>query len=237
MLNYHPTIELLTDYASGSLALPYALCIATHLEQCKECREQVKKLEQVGSFLFDEINQTDHPSDNMDSLKEELFKRLNTQSNASTDTLLNKTAVHKDDHTELGYKVPNSLQQFVSEGYDSLNWIRISPSFQIAILSNEDNGTQVALTRIKAGSHIPTHTHTGDEFTLVLEGSFSDEKGVYKKGDFIQLDENDKHKPVVTRDAECICLTVVEAPIQFTGLVTRLLNPILRKVHPYRFAN
>ncbi|MCZ2721302.1 ChrR family anti-sigma-E factor [Marinomonas sp. 15G1-11] len=229
MLNYHPTIELLTDYTAGSLALSYSLCIATHLEQCKECRAQVKKLEHVGSVLFDEIDPLEASSNNMDDLKQAFFNRLEEQ-NKMSDTMTALNTVNSHD----GYRVPRSLQQFVPEGYDALNWVRISPSFQTAILANEENGTQIALTRVKAGSNIPTHTHTGDEFTLVLEGSFSDQSGVYKRGDFVQLNQQHTHKPVVTRDAECICLTIVDAPIQFTGLLTRLLNPILRKVHPYR---
>lgn len=231
MLNYHPTIELLTDYAAGSLALSYSLCIATHLEQCKECRTQIKKLEQVGSVLFDEIEPLEKPSSNMNELKEALFARLDEQNHATEKANIAK---QKADEDQGRYNVPKSLQQFVPDGYDALNWIRISPSFQTAILSNEENGTQIALTRVKAGSNIPTHKHTGDEFTLVLEGSFSDQSGVYKRGDFVQLNEQDTHKPVVTRDAECICLTIVDAPIQFTGFLTRLLNPVLRKVHPYR---
>ncbi len=234
MLNYHPKIELLTDYASGSLSLAHSLCVATHLEHCKECRAQIKKLEQVGGFLFDEIDQTEQPSTTMNTLKEDLFKRLNQPKNeASHSEVAADKLSYNNAVTESKYSIPKSLQQFISEGYDALNWVRVSPSFQTAILSNEENGTQVALTRIKAGNHIPEHAHTGDEFTLVLEGSFSDEEGVYKKGDFIQLGEHNTHKPVVTRDAECICLTVVDAPIQFTGVFTRLFNPILRKIHPY----
>ncbi|WP_191602209.1 ChrR family anti-sigma-E factor [Marinomonas algicola] len=232
MLNYHPTIELLTDYAAGSLALSYSLCIATHLEQCQECRKQIKKLEQVGSVLFDEIEPLEKTSSNIDELKLALFARLDAQ-NQATEKANASAQKHTAEDPE-GYNVPRSLRQFVPDGYDALNWIRISPSFQTAILSNEENGTQIALTRVKAGSHIPTHKHTGDEFTLVLEGSFSDQSGIYKRGDFVQLNEQDTHQPVVTRDAECICLTVVDAPIQFTGFLTRLLNPVLRKVHPYR---
>ena len=116
---------------------------------------------------------------------------------------------------------------------DSLEWVRVSPSIKIATLCRDKDGSQVALSRVQPGGKMPHHAHTGDELTLVLEGSFSDVDGIYRKGDFILRNSGDRHKPVVTKDAECICLMVLDAPIQFTGFFTRWLNPILRHNHAF----
>ena len=228
MINYHPSIEILTDYAAGSLPLVHSLCVSTHLERCPECQQQIRKLEMLGSHLFD---QAKTESRQLSNLKDSFFKNLGEQPvQKSVDNQPTQEASHSqwDD-----YNIPSSLRQFITKGYDDLTWLRLSPSFKIATLYNEEGGAQIALTRVKAGAHMPTHTHTGDEITLVLEGAFSDESGVYRQGDFIHRDASHKHKPIVTKDAECICLTVLDAPIEFTGWFTRFLNPIIRRYHPY----
>ncbi|NLQ18854.1 anti-sigma factor [Marinomonas sp. M1K-6] len=228
MTHYHPSIEILTDYAAGSLPLAHSLCVSTHLEHCPECQQQIRKLEMLGSHLFDQAQTENRPLSN---LKDSFFKNLAQQPAQES---VKSTQQDKDKDTQWDdYAIPRSLRQFISKSYDELSWMRLSPSFKIATLYNEEGGAQVALTRVKAGAHMPTHTHTGDEITLVLEGAFSDDSGVYRQGDFICRDASHKHKPMVTEDAECICLTVLDAPIEFTGWFTRLLNPIIRRYHPH----
>jgi len=231
MLNYHPSIELLTDFSAGSLSLAHALIMATHLEHCPECRRQVQKLELIGSQLFEHQNLANVPNDNIEQLKQSLLSKISEQNTSVARQSPPPKATATSNITSL-YGVPKSLRQFIPESYESLHWIRLSPSFRTAILCNE-NGSQVAFTRIRAGSYMPSHAHTGDEITLVLEGSFSDETGIYRRGDFIYRNHNHKHKPRVTTAAECICLTVLDAPIQFTGFFTRWLNPVLRRIHPH----
>lgn len=231
MINYHPSIEILTDYAAGSLPLAHSLCVSTHLEHCNECQQQIRKLETLGAHLFDQGHTEPRQLSN---LKDSFFKRLTEEpEDLLESSQANKKPVNEDVMQWDDYKIPNSLRQFITKGYNELNWMRLSPSFKIATLYNEEGGAQVALTRIKAGAHMPVHTHTGDEITLVLQGAFSDESGVYRKGDFINRDASHKHQPIVTKDAECICLTVLDAPIEFTGWFARLLNPLIRRYHPH----
>lgn len=228
MIHYHPSIETLTDYAAGSLPLAHSLCVSTHVEYCQECQQQIRKLEMLGSHLFD---QASTQSRQITPLKDRFFKQLEEHTIEESD--VEKHAQEPNSNHWSDYNIPSSLRQFITKSYDDLTWLRLSPSFKIATLYNEDGGAQISLTRVKAGAHMPTHTHTGNEITLVLEGAFSDESGVYRQGDFINRDASHKHKPIVTKDAECICLTVLDAPIEFTGWFARLLNPIIRRYHPY----
>ena len=228
MIHYHPSIETLTDYAAGSLPLAHSLCVSTHVEHCQECQQQIRKLEMLGSHLFD---QAGTHSRQLNHLKDRFFKQLEEHTLEEND--IEKHAQEPNSNHWGDYNIPSSLRQFITKSYDDLTWLRLSPSFKIATLYNEEGGAQIALTRVKAGAHMPTHTHTGNEITLVLEGAFSDESGVYRQGDFINRDASHKHKPIVTKDAECICLTVLDAPIEFTGWFARLLNPIIRRYHPY----
>lgn len=230
MINYHPSIEILTDYAAGSLPLAHSLCVSTHLEHCSECQKQTRKLETLGSQLFENTAVEDR---RLSDLKDRFFGTLVEHSERKVPEVSHTQNKIISQNAWDDYNIPRSLRQFIAKNYDDLTWTRLSPSFKIATLYNEEGGAQVALTRVKAGAHIPTHTHTGDEITLVLEGAFSDESGVYRRGDFINRDASHKHQPIVTKDAECICLTVLDAPIEFTGWFARLLNPVVRRYHPY----
>ena len=159
------------------------------------------------------------PEPASDALKNKLFDQLDS---LSEDDIESPTA-------DPASPVPRCLQQFVRNGYDDLPWRRVSLDIQSAELCRDSNGARVELLKIRPGGSANTHTHLGDEFTVVLEGSFSDESGVYREGDFLQRSPHDQHTPVATLDRECICLAVTEGPIQFTGAFSRMLNPLLRR--------
>jgi putative transcriptional regulator len=72
------------------------------------------------------------------------------------------------------------------------------------------------------------HTHRGNEYTLVLDGSFSDKAGDYHQGDFILADTQTIHQPKAANDGDCICFAVTDAPLKMTGFFGRLLNPFLK---------
>ena len=53
MATFHPQVELLTEYASGSLSVAQAACVAAHLNYCEECGHSVTQLQNVGAALFE----------------------------------------------------------------------------------------------------------------------------------------------------------------------------------------
>jgi putative transcriptional regulator len=213
--NHHPFDELLTAYSAGSLPLSQALCISAHLEHCQGCTQTLQRLDQVGS----ELMQQQKPSRASDELKNKLLGMLDSLPEDIAD----------DEPRKLDSRVPRCLRQFVEHSYDDLNWNRVSADIHSVELCRDSNGARVELLKIKPGGSATTHTHMGDEYTVILEGSFSDESGLYGRGDFMVRNQNDKHTPVATQDRECICLAVTEGPIQFTGFMHRLLNPFIRR--------
>jgi putative transcriptional regulator len=44
----------------------------------------------------------------------------------------------------------------------------------------------------------------------------------------MQRGPGDRHLPLAAQNEECICLTVQQAPVLFTGWLWRWLNPLLR---------
>lgn len=212
----HPNEELLASYSAGSLPLSQALCISTHLEHCPECMRKLHRLNRVGSELMQQLQ----PAPGSDELKQRLF--------ASLDTLADAPAGNGGESVA-DSSVPRCLRQFVRNGYKDLPWRSVSAHIKSVELCRDSNGARVELLKIRPGGAAINHTHLGDEYTVVLEGSFSDQDGLYEEGDFVLREKNEQHRPVATQDRECICLAVTEGPIQFTGLLSRLLNPIIRR--------
>jgi putative transcriptional regulator len=222
MILHHPSTEMLAEYASGALPMSHNLCVATHLEHCPTCQHEYARLNQVGAALFDSLAaDSGTPNPDEQALKDRIFQQL--------DSVAPVAVSAKPASTQNG--IPKALRQWIPENYDQLSWFRLTPAFRLVTLLKDRDGAQIALSRVKPGGRMGHHRHTGTELTVVLKGAFSDDSGLYKKGDFVVRDARHRHRPVVTRDAECICLMVTAAPIQFTGRLTRWLNPLLRWQH------
>jgi putative transcriptional regulator len=211
----HPQDELLAAYSAASLPLSQALCISTHLERCPDCGRKLQRLNRVGSELMQQLK----PAPASDELKNRLLGRLDSLSEESSE----------ESHPLPESTVPRCLQQFVRGSYNDLPWRRVSADIHSVELCRDNNGAKVELLKIKPGGSAVTHTHLGDEYTVILEGSFSDEAGLYGEGDFLLRGKHDKHTPVASLHRECLCLAVTEGPIQFTGFFSRLMNPFIRR--------
>lgn len=83
------------------------------------------------------------------------------------------------------------------------------------------------LIRAKPGMVLPEHTHTGNEYTLVLKGSLHDAADEYHVGDLIVADASLAHEPAAGSGEECICLAVVDGRLRMKSLVGRLVQPLL----------
>ena len=84
----------------------------------------------------------------------------------------------------------------------------------------------VSLLYIDKGTEVPNHTHLGLEMTLVLAGKIVDESGEYGVGDLLINSPDDTHTPRTLADEDCLCLSVLSAPLKFNKGLTRLLNPL-----------
>jgi putative transcriptional regulator len=89
-------------------------------------------------------------------------------------------------------------------------------------------GATARLLYIPAGQAVPDHGHRGTELTLVLQGAFSDASDRFGPGDLEIATEAMEHTPVAEGGMDCICLAATDAPLRFTGLVPRLLQPLFR---------
>ena len=81
---------------------------------------------------------------------------------------------------------------------------------------------------IPAGVAVPNHGHNGTELTLVLRGAYADETDRFQRGDVEIANEDMQHTPIADELEDCICLAVTDAPLKFSGLLPRLIQPLLR---------
>jgi len=212
----HPDANLLVEYSSGSLSPALAVSVSTHLHYCTRCQAQVSTLNEIGGEFLNGVVPEQISGDCLSSVMSRL------------------EALDNDDREEikmtLATELPvSSLPPLVSKlmPVGGAKWRRLSPSVKVARLPVGERRFELALHQIKAGGKTPTHDHSGQEITVVLQGSFSDDEGVYHEGDFIIREPGYVHAPVATANCSCVCLSVLEAPIQMVGTFKRILNPFL----------
>ncbi|MFT6898372.1 MAG: putative transcriptional regulator, partial [Paraglaciecola sp.] len=104
------------------------------------------------------------------------------------------------------------------------NWSRLAGKLWHAPVDIGGMG-QASFIYMEKGGRVPEHTHRGNEFTLVIDGTFSDGLADYGVGDFTRMDSHNKHVPYSDADDGCLVFTILDKPLHFTSGIARLLNP------------
>ncbi len=229
MARHLPPEEMLLEYAAGTLPEPLALLVASHLTLAPESRRDVQAFEAVGGALLEELEPVEMSDDALDSLLARLDKEDADESEAGTRgsgaALVSAPPKTRPMvQTESGIILPAPLRAYIGGDADCVPWLeRTGNVAEYDVLPGYPD-FRTRLLRIRAGAKIPSHTHEGREFTLVLDGSFSDEEGHFERGDVEVADGDVTHMPVAGSERDCICLAVTDAPLRMTGPFGRLLN-------------
>ena len=212
MTRHHPDSLSLMEYSAGNLSEPHALCIRLHLEQCPHCRSRVDTLNSLGAVMMDHQPKVTVA----DSSFDQLMARIDSSPQASSPVVPQPKV--------------SPLQKLLGDDINALPWKRQLADVSVLDITDKFpcQNERVVLQKLVAGGKAPAHTHRGDETTIVLQGAFADQKGVFNQWDFVVLNEQDEHRPVAVGCEDCITLSVLSAPLKLTGTFTRLLNPFLR---------
>lgn len=224
MIQFHPDENILIEYSAGVLDRGLAIGVKAHVCMCPRCQEHLHKLNCLGATLLENTSPPydANESDEETSLNNLLQKIRNLPSDAKPTTSKQETGCQE---AKTHHDLPAIVRQLL-HATGELKWRRMSPSLKQANLTSGQNSFEVCLHKIRQGGKVAEHDHRGRELTLVLQGTFSDEQGAYKVGDFIMRDCGDVHRPTATQDQDCLCLTITEAPVKLTGLM-HLFNPFL----------
>jgi putative transcriptional regulator len=213
-IKFHPASALLIEFSAGNLAIAPSICVSAHLHFCRKCRDELLRLDQVGSQIMDKLD----AAPIADGLLDTVMAKIDNPSTSSTEKKAQKNVT--------GF--PSSINILMKDLQSALTWRRLSPSIDISQFQTGQAGFEVALHRIRAGGMTPKHDHEGSEYTVVLKGSFSDENAVYQEGDFLFRRPGDVHQPMGSQNGECICLSALSAPIKLSHPLGFLMKPWLR---------
>ena len=198
---HHISDDILLAHAAGTLDTAFGLVVSTHLSVCTDCRARLFTHEDIGGLLIEDLPPEKLTADSFDRLLARLESPPAPDAPAPT------------------------LRDYLPDG---LRWTQIGPGLKHAPLSGfgEDSG-RLRLLSIAPGTTVSAHSHAGTELTLVLTGSYMDELGRFQPGDLANLDEDTTHQPIADSDDTCICLVATEGRLKFSGLLPRLIQPLI----------
>lgn len=214
-MSRHPAPdELLLDYAAGVLPEGPALAVALHVAIDPASRRVVERLRDVGAALID--GEADG-SGMGDAALEQALARLDS---------VPVEVPRAPAPAQTGFDwAPAPLRPYLA----GKGWKRMFGGFEeIRIGLHGGDTHRASLLRLEPGKGLPVHRHVADEFTIVLQGGYTDNTGNYGVGDFAVGPGPHQHEPIADPGEPCIALIVVEKPIVLTGVWGRLLNPLVR---------
>ncbi len=225
--NFHPSDEVLQQFAQGTLTTGMSVALSAHIELCTSCRNRSSELESRSIMAW---LQEDEPVAAPDFAG--LAERIMAAPQLSEEPAKDKSYASEEDFPvaeihmlDRSFTLPRVLARAASKG---LKWHKLAGGINQAQVQI-DNETQCEFLYMTPGSQVPVHRHQGSEVTLVLDGAFEDQFGHYGPSDFLMRDKRDQHQP--STEEGCLCFAVLDSPLTFTSGLARLFNPI----NNYRF--
>jgi putative transcriptional regulator len=214
---HHPAAELLIDYTSGANSPAETLLIELHLTFCAGCRRSVEVLLAAAGDLFNGLPPA--------LLAPNMFNQ--------TLRLLDQAPVQKP----LGRPAQPALPLFAKtwphvlrrqvQRHNLRKWRHMPAGFRAMRVPFADPSSRIWVMKAPEGRGPFPHSHLRDEWTVVLEGGFSDETGTYNAGDFAYAGPGESHTVIAEPGDGCVCVLLVRAPPVYTTWPGKLLAPFI----------
>jgi putative transcriptional regulator len=218
-IRFHPSDDTLARYADGDLDPACSIMMSAHLEYCSGCRQRIDELETSYAQVLESI-----PAEPLTSELTGMLSQILSQPAVSLELEPELEIVPSNEVLTLDNKefnLPRVLQRHKNEIGP---WSRLPGKIQRAPVSTGGK-SKMNFIYMEPDSALPEHTHQGQEITLVLSGKFVDENASYEPGDFIVQTAEHQHSPRTQAGQDCLCLTLLDAPLHFTSGLATLLNP------------
>lgn len=207
-IHHHIPENMLVAYAAGTLPHAFSVVIATHVSLCEQCRASYEAHQAVGGAVMESAGASEVSVGLLASVLDRLDEDW------SAEPAFERSGIFPG-------PVVEAMQGRAPK------WRKLGMGVRQDILSADQDGS-LRLLYIPPGQAVPDHGHNGQELTLVLQGSFSDETGRFGVGDLEVADEELEHTPVADEGEACICLAATDAPLKFNAFFPRLLQPIFK---------
>jgi putative transcriptional regulator len=200
MIRHHPSDTTLMAYAAGRLPLPHARVLAVHLSACPRCNGEVRRMEEIGGALLEDL----------------LPVALRPDALSHTLARLGEAASEPS-------SIPVTLEALAVG-----RWWWLGPGIRLMPLQRRDaSQTRLDLIRVAPGVALPAHGHTGPETACILQGGYSDETGEYSAYDIAESDGDLDHVPVASPGPDCICLIATTGRLRGHTWLSRLVQPLI----------
>lgn len=206
---------LLFDYATGNLDMPQSLIVMSHTMLNEGALNKVNAYETTGGMLLETQDQADINPDSLDNI----FAKIEA-------TPADAKKVSDAAHISCSV-LPEPIAQMTRKPVTDIQWKSVLPGIQKTDLPFSRNESFTELLKIDADKAVPSHSHGGQEITLVLDGSFFEGDTEYKRGDLVVADGSVTHAPLAGSKG-CVCITSRTAPLRFKGLFGNIINPFLK---------
>lgn len=209
--------EWLAAYSAGSLPDAKRLLIGCQIALQPQLASQVESIDQIGG-AFIETAKGEGLSDGFDLKLAAAIDRAERK-------VGKRTAAVKSEPDESWMPAP--LKEFLDQSEITLKWRKGGPGVERAPLFEAD-GERLYLLKAQPGLEMPSHSHSGNEWTLILQGGYHVGDQAYVRGDLHSEDETCSHQPVIDDHGEpCISLVADEGKLIFSHPVARLLQPFI----------
>jgi putative transcriptional regulator len=216
---HDPFIEgLLLSYAAGNLGTHESLVVATWMALNGTARRRVAAFEALGGRALDEEN----PADLCGGCLETVLARIDAPASLNIDAPpAPRSARPAPGHSDIPAPLSSLLSRCGEADVGCWSEEAGVQRMVVRIGAPAPRGVFPApaprdmfLMKIAPGCAAPAHRHAEPEITLVLEGSYTDAFGSYRKGDICVIsDPAAVHSPVAGGEG-CLCLVLCcgEAP-------------------------
>jgi putative transcriptional regulator len=211
MIAHHLDDATLMSCAAGTLPPALAAVAASHIGQCRHCREALAQAERIGGALLASLAPVSLTDAEPPMLPDGSMPAPSRQIAAPAPA----------------GEVPSPLARLVGGSLDAVRWRPLGLGvWHHRVPLAGPGGGDLRLIKVSPGRGLPAHGHNGAELTLVLRGAYQDEIGRFAQGDVADLDEAVAHRPVADATTGCICVLACERPARFHGLLARLMQPL-----------
>jgi putative transcriptional regulator len=209
MIRHHPDDSLLLAYAGGSSDEAVSLILATHMAYCGVCRARAATLETIGGGLLQDLP----PAPMSEGALEAALAKLDTK------------PFERPVRSASRDGTPDVLRRYIGGDLRDVRWRPMGPDLSYVPLFRRGAVTARLLRGI-GGAQTGAHRHTGQEYTLVLKGGFSDITGSYAPGDLQVMEGDMHHNPVADAGEDCINLAVTIGRLKFDSLLRKIAAPL-----------
>jgi len=216
LANVRMSEDILTEYATGTLSPAKHVLVTCQNELSDMVSERIAFQEAIAATLLEDVKSEGLSDFFMGNALAALPKQESDETVAGLDCA--------------DGLAPKSLRHMLGHGLKDITWKSMVPGVAVHdILGNRHTkkGDRLYLLKAKGGVQMPEHSHNGEEWTLILTGSYNIGDKTFRRGDLHIEDETTEHAPHINEGEDCICLVMTQGPLKMKGWLPKLIQPVI----------